>query len=197
MLPVGLTAQVQLRNLSLNSPDSMVLYIGINNTLAVSGMGNAKNITLKYHERVVLPDANGLFNIATFTKGETPILLFQGKRKIQAFTFAARYLSDPIVALGLCESESCTKDSILASRRLRVFLPSCLVRYRDEVLNFDFQIITAGKTGTLHHIKGSIIPDDLLPQLTDLKKGDQLLFSNIRSRAAFHNSHYSFSIVIR
>lgn len=194
MLPFGLTAQLQLRNLSLVSPDSAVLYIGIPNKLAASGFKHLKKITLHYYDNIVSPNKEGLFYVAVSTKGNIPIAIFQGHRKVKEIPFAVRKITDPIVVLGNWQGNSIPKDSLLLNRELRVILPNCLINYRDDVLYFDFQIVAANQSGTVHHIKGNRIPDELLPQLSKLRSGDELLFTNILSSFAFINNRFSFSL---
>ncbi len=198
MIPAGLAAQVQLRNLSLVSPDSAVLYIGIPNKLAVSGFKESKNITLRYADHIVVsPEKDGIFYVSVSTMGNMSIAVLQGRRKLKEISFAVRQLTDPVVVLGNWQGNSIPKDSLLLNRQLRVILPNCLINFRDEVLNFDLQIITRNQTGPVHHIKGYSIPDELLPQLLKLQSGDELLFSNIRSISAFIADRFRFSLKLQ
>jgi GldM C-terminal domain len=197
LVPTALAAQVQLRNLSLSSPDSAVLYIGINNQLTVAGFKHLQNITLHYHDNIVSPNKDGLFHVAVVTKGNMPIAVFQGHRKVKEISFAVRQITDPVVVLGNWQDNNIPKDSLLLNRRLRIIFPDCLIDYRDEVLYFDFQIITGNQSGTVHHIKGNRMPDELLPQLAKLQTGDKLIFTNICSSFAFIHNRFSFSLTIQ
>lgn len=196
-MPAGLTAQIQLRNQLLSSPDSAVLYIGITNKLTVSGIKQPQNITLRYQGINVSPEKDGLFHVAVITKGNMSVAVFQERQKLKEIPFSVRQVSDPVVVLGNWQGNSIPKDSLLLNRQLRVLLPDCLINYRDEVLYFDFQIITRNQAGTVHHIKGNRIPDELLPQLVKLQRGDEILFTNIRSISAFTQDGFGFSVTLQ
>lgn len=195
--PFCLLAQVQLRNLSLQTPDSAVLYMGVYNTIAISGLKHQENITVRYNDRVVSPDKDGHFQVTVARKGTMAVAVYAGRQKVKTVSFSVRKLTDPVVVLGQWRDEVIPKDSLLHNRQLKVILPGCLMSFRDEVMHFDLQIIAGKKPGEIYHIKGNSIPDEFMPKMAKLQSGDRLLFTNIRSQTNCIGYEAQFTITLK
>lgn len=194
---VLLCAQLRLLNNSLSTPDSAVLYIGINNRISINGLPTVASVSLRNGEMAVVADKDGFFNIATSQKGNLPVAVYVGNQKKHEVLFSVRRIPDPVVVLGRWRNAAINKDSLLGYHRLEVVLPDCLARYKDNVLSFDVQINNGGTDSPVHHVKGDSLPGELLAMVRQLQAGGQLVFSNIVCQGIANHWKDGFSLVVQ
>lgn len=112
LISIGISAQIQMKNVSLVSPDSAVAYAYVSNRLEFSGIDQEKSHTLIYYGDTIIENSKNSFSFYPKNKGVQTLQLFEEKKIIKEFQIRVETLNPLQVYLaGL-------RDSVVSSLEL-------------------------------------------------------------------------------
>ncbi|PZF71537.1 GldM family protein [Taibaiella soli] len=179
-LSFSANAQIETHQLSLKDSTKNILYIGIVNRIRLIHLPTGAKMTLKNGE--IHQDGN-LFTFYERKEGADTLIIQKGGKVIFRKVFEGRYVCDPKVRLcGLPDSVGYPAQIMVCSD-LMVF-DSCLYKMRMSVLEFTVTLFKSREEGFPQQIEGSKLPVSLLNQIQTMKRGDRILFQDIKAGGA-------------
>jgi len=100
LFPALVFAQIKLQNLSLQFPDSNVLYLGIDNNLQILGTRDFSKVRLEMQGLVVKPGSDGSLVIRTAIPGISQLKIYNKSKLIFSKPYQVCVLAAFRVTLG-------------------------------------------------------------------------------------------------
>lgn len=181
---------IVVRNKWCSKKDSLLLFYEGNNTIEVYGKGiKPTDIKLKSLDkslRIGLPEIKGdtLTVLAMPFKGKAKqmrlaILSAKTMKTLKTVEFAADDIPDPIVRLGVIESNEATREMIQRQTKLRLMFPNSLYSYPYHIRQFNFQTrIPRGQVNL--PVNGIFLNNNILRAVAETQEGDTITFANIQ-----------------
>jgi hypothetical protein len=185
VLAVSVHAQPVLKNLSLADPDKDILYIGVENQLAIEGVADKNDLEVVVKERT-FEKFRDRFSVTVHTPGSVDVQVYRKAKGGRQLLFSKTYKAE---LLGYLEARLLgAKDSVLSTGyiitnpQVEVFIPNSQFKVVFHVASFALEITNGNGEMVLAqtHASGNRLSEVMLTQVKDLKSGDKLLFSDIR-----------------
>jgi GldM C-terminal domain len=177
LLPI---AQIRIINDGLVYPDTPYLYIGVPNTLKVTG--TSKHISLTLDTGSVRKAANKNEYTALFSRpGIVNVTARENGKFVYRKKYIIRYINDPVVLFAGRADSTISVREILASPCLSIAIPGCYISYRLPILSFEIYFIyQSGDTLNTGRANNWCMNDEQLAILKKLMPGNKILFTNIK-----------------
>lgn len=178
-----------VRNKWCSKKDSLLLFYEGNNVIEVFGKGikpgDIKLKSLDKSLRIGLPEIKGdtLTVLAMPFKGKAKqmrlaILSAKTMKPLKTVEFAADDIPDPIVRLGIIETNEATRETIQRQTKLRMMFPNSLYSYPYHIKQFTFRTkIPRGQVNL--PVNGIFINNNILRAVGETPEGDTITFANI------------------
>jgi hypothetical protein len=187
-LPLFGITQPTLTSLTVNHPDSNVVFIGVDNYLEIGGIASVNNIELsstKASASVTRINPTK-FLIRVSTLGDTPIEVYDNsratKRLLLSKTFMAQVLPGPEARISNTTDSILTIAAITERPTIHVILPNSSFRHPYSLVSFVLSIKSA--TGSVMHTfeptTGNQLTREQIDIIKGLSTGDQLLFTELK-----------------
>ncbi|MFT3932209.1 MAG: GldM family protein [Chitinophagaceae bacterium] len=175
-------AQVSIKNSTLIQPDSNVLFLGIENEIAISAPNNVKLTLISESVTEISSYSNNNFRI-TPLKFEPDILkVYAGKKLLYQKKYLVDTLAGSFVQLGGLDRDTATINEILSNRGLRCANKNKLFRIPFHVVAFYIAGIDS-KADTLFQkipADGNLISKEQEIAIRKLTKNCKLIFESIK-----------------
>jgi GldM C-terminal domain len=178
--PLLLIAQLQIINDGLVYPDSPYVYIGVPNTLKITG--TSKNLKLTVDDGSINRGTDKNEYTATFSSpGITNVIVRENGKIVCQKKYNIRRIADPVLLFAGKADSMLSVREILASPCLSVSLPGCYINYRLPILSFEtYFIYQPGDTLNTGRANNWCMYDGQLALLKKLMPGNKILFTNIK-----------------
>jgi GldM C-terminal domain len=173
-------AQTGITNPGLVYPDSPYVYIGVPNTLKITGSNKNGKLTLDNGN--VSRGANKNEYTATFSSpGIANVIVWQNGKAVCRKKYIIKHINDPIpLVAGKADSMLSVKE-ILASPCLSISIPGCYISYRMTVFSFEASFIyKPGDTLRAGLVQNQCMNNEHVALLKKLRPGNKILFTNTR-----------------
>lgn len=203
LLSIG---QVSLKSLTVNHPDSNVVFIGIDNYLEVGAADSVRDIQLSSSKASasVSKISNTKFLVRVSVLGPTAFEVYDystsPEKLLLSKTFTAQVLPSPEARMGLTTDSLLSILSIVANPTLQVTLPNSSYQHNFTITSFQLTIMNAN--GDVIHTfspsTGNRLTNEQISVINNLSKGDKLLFTQLVAGCpncrSFSLSPYSITI---
>lgn len=173
-----LSAQINLRNLSLTIPDSALLYYGLENKIEILGTPYQASIKYTSTNSDIQVDSSRII-IVPKKFGIDTIKVYNGKLKIFQKTFLIVKLETPVIQIANSIDSFLDKDRIIKIPYVSLKVPNCLYKFRTIVYSYNLTILNKSQERIEFNMMNNEITMDALNVIQTLKHGDQLYFENI------------------
>jgi GldM C-terminal domain len=177
LLPI---AQIRIINDGLVYPDTPYMYIGVPNTLKVTG--TSKHIRLTLDTGSVSKAANKNEYTATFSRpGIVNVTARENGKFVYRKKYIIRYINDPVVLFAGRADSTLSVREILASPCLSISLPGCYINHEFTIVSFETNFLyQPGDTPGTAMSKDQCMNDEQVALLKKLMPGNKILFTNIK-----------------
>ena len=185
LLPIALSAQIDIFNLSLTDSSLNYIYMGVENKLRVTGLANTDNIKLVLSNGKTVQDTIeknifyarvSNFNIDTAKLYRNDSLILK-KEFVNTKINAAK-----TIFAGLTDSTA-TVDQIFSGKAVLDFtIPLCEYNFNTTISSF--KVVFMRKNGFVlktYLVKGNQLSGEQLIVLKQLEKGDKIIFTEIKT----------------
>ncbi len=191
--------QVKIQNTSLISPDTNLVYVGVDNILQITGTKNLDRLKISINDTEQKFKKNGLFVLRSASEASTFKIKLSSRSKILVEkVFNSRKILNPKIGLGARSLADTTLSiqEILANNKLLIHIPDCLYHFYMQVVRFDLTIYSGNKIINSISVKGNRLSHVELDLLKNLKSGDKIAFENIRATGPEDTRVKNFFIII-
>jgi hypothetical protein len=175
----SLQGQVVLKNSSLTSPDSALLYIYVDNILEITGVKYDNTIKVS-STNSELKKINGKITLIPKLEGNDTVRLYKGKNKLIEKVFKVAHFETPIVQIAATKDSILYPDKILNTPFVSIIIPHSIYKCRTTVYGYTLEIKAKRSEPKFFSCSSSEIPKDALHVIKALKAGDELLFTGIK-----------------
>lgn len=173
--------------LTVSADNMNVFYAGLDNPVSVSVPGIANDrLKVSISNGTITPLGNGKFNVNVMTGIQANITVVatmeNGEvRNMGTSTFRVKTIPKGTARFaGQIDDGSLTKGEIETQQGLVAFYQNFDFKANCIVTSFDFSIVTNG-ISTEFHQEGNLFSQDLKKNISKLRRGDKIIFSNINS----------------
>lgn len=180
-LPLLSFAQPHVINPRLTYPDSPYVYIGVPNTLQITGTN--KNLVLTIDNGNFSNGNNKNEYIATFSRpGTTNITVLENGKVVYRKKYFVKRVSDPVVLFAGKADTALSVKEIVAAPCLSISLPDCYINHKMSVVSFEAALIyQPGDTLNTGKGKNWCMHDEQKTLLKKLRPGNKILLTNIKA----------------
>ncbi|MFI5218334.1 MAG: GldM family protein [Bacteroidia bacterium] len=181
LIPWTLYAQPEIKNISLTTPDSAILYTGVENKMEVSGVSDKAYLRLKSGKGEVKRNTSSpsVFNVRVSNTGSDAIEVYESSKLVLTKPFEVRALADPVPMLAHF-ADSVAVDSIVKYPTLNILLPGCYYKHEYSILYFFPKVLYGkGKVEIFYKTHGNRLNDEQTKFIKRLKRGDKIVFTEI------------------
>ena len=190
LVPLFLTAQVNIINVSLIDTSLHIAYIGIENTIELTGLKTARDsIFFTTTNGTITGLGKNQYVLKPFKMGECIVSFQTKKQRLATKTFRADTLGEMTVRLaGVRHSYDtgtrvtyATVQQIVNSPFLVIVIPGTFYKHKCQVTSFVLSMDGAGfeEASVQEEIRGYIIPERIVNIIKRLRKGDFMALDNI------------------
>ncbi len=203
LLPLNLSAQIDLINVSLTDSSKSVIYIGVDNTIEVRGIPSDPNIKITASELRIEKskwNENQYYCYAS-ERGKDEIKIYRNDTLIFTKLFTIDRINDPIVYFGDLTDTIATVKEVLRNPLLHVEIPNCYYDHGFRIFEFEvgFFIKSLGDTVITGRTNGFKLLKEHLKIIEQLEAGEKIIFSRMKATCndCITRSFKPFSITIR
>jgi hypothetical protein len=177
LLPI---AQVNIINAGLVYPDSPYVYIGVPNTLKITG--TSKNGRLTLDNGNVSRGANKNEYTATFSSpGIANVIAWENGKTVCRKKYIIKHINDPVLLFAGKADSMLSVREILASPCLSISIPGCYIAHRMTVFSFGISFIyKPGDTLQAGPAQKWCMNNEQAALLKKLQPGNKILLTNIK-----------------
>jgi hypothetical protein len=181
-LPLLTTGQLRIINPRLFNPDSAYLYIGVPNTLKITGAGKGSSMQLKGDGVTIQKGyVENEFTVLAPSAGTSTIKIYKNGKCIHTKIYQVSRIPDPVVSLGKNTSRLLTVTEILADPSLYLVLPGCHLDARFSIISFSALFIRTGTDNVMSEASdGNRMSAGQLNVVKTLVPGDKIIFDDIK-----------------
>ena len=193
-----MSGQVKFQNLSLQNPDSNIIYIGLDNKIKINGIKSFSNTKLVAIGMLISSSKNGNAILRATTVGISRLTLYDGHKLIATKQYHVKRIPEPLVGLASFRDTTLTISQIMENRKLISILPNCIAQLNFAVLGFSNTIVS--KNETLYSnlkSKRDSLSEELIQIIMNLKSGDRIIFENIHVQGPDDTRIPPFYIIIK
>lgn len=168
--------------MSLTSPDSAILYVGVENKIEVTGLNEKAYIRLKSGKGEISRKnlSPSIFNVQVSSVGTDAIELYHNNKLILTRAFQIRTLTDPVPLFGNLTDSTATLQEIILNPTINVSLPNCYYNHDYRVIYFKTTILSSkGRVEVFDRTNGNRLTKDQIKSINQLKKGNKILLTEI------------------
>lgn len=202
LLPLNLSAQIDLINLSLTDSSKSVVYIGVDNRMEIKGIPSDPNIKITASELRIEKskwDENQYYCYAS-KRGKDEIKIYRNDTLLFTKLFTIDRINDPAVYFGDLTDTIATVKEVLQNPFLHVEIPYCYYDHGFRIIEFEvgFFIKSLGDTVITGRTTGFKLLKEHLYIIEQLEAGEKIIFTRLKVFAygCFINLK-PFSITIR
>jgi GldM C-terminal domain len=173
-------AQTGIINPGLVYPDSPYVYIGVPNTLKITGSSKNGRLTLDNGSVSRATDKNEY--TATFSsQGIANVIVWQNGKAVCRKKYFIKHINDPVLLFaGKADSMLSVKE-ILASPCLSISIPGCYINHKFTIVSFEtYFIYQQGDTPTVGMSNNWCMHEGQIASVKKLQPGDKILITDIR-----------------
>lgn len=203
LLPLSLSAQIDLINVDLKDTSKPFIYIGVNNKIEIRGIPYDPTFKLTASELKIEKskwDVNQFYCSAS-SKGKAEIQLYRNDSLIFTKLFTIDQINDPVTYFGNLVDTIATVNEILQNPYLRVEIPHCYYDHGFHIFEFElgFFIKSVGDTVITGRTNGFKLLEDHLRIIEQLETGEKIIFTRLKASCndCATRSLKPFSITIR
>jgi hypothetical protein len=174
--------QINIINRSLFDSSLNLVYLGVENNLVLKGFtpGNSK-LTFSATNGTITDNSDGLYLLTPAKQGECIVSFYNRGQKIISKIFRVYILKDLTVRLASIKDSFATVNEIIANPFLVVESPGTFYKTNCHITAFQLSMDGPGFEDTNpYQISGHIIPSNVLNRIKKLRKGDMMLFDELR-----------------
>jgi hypothetical protein len=173
-------AQTGIINPGLVYPDSPYVYIGVPNTLKITG--TSKNGKLTLDNGNVKKGADKNEYTATFSSpGIANVIVWQNGKAVCRKKYIIKHINDPILLFAGKDDSMLSVREILASPCLSISIPGCYINHKFTLMSFEtYFIYQQGETPTEGMNNTWCMHEGQIASVKKLQPGDKILFTDIR-----------------
>lgn len=187
-IPHIVFSQVDIKNISLTTPDSAIIYadtlFGIENKIEMTGLNDKAYLRLKSGKGEITRDKLNpsvfIFNAELSGKDSAVIEVYVSYDLVFTKSFQIRALADPIPMLGNFADSAATVDEIILNPVINVVLPGSYYKHSYRVIYFKAIILSSkGRVQVFDREGGNRLTKDQLKKVEVLKKGNKIELTEI------------------
>ncbi len=176
----GLKGQIRCWQPMLLDSNSKILYIGIFNRVSFSGLPKESTMTLTNGE--IYQNGNS-YNFIVSSVEDAVLEISQSGKVIFTQTFKPIILGDPKARIGKIDKQVASVEEVLASPFLTANIDNCLLKRWYTVMSFKANMFSKVQSGNINfQNNGYFFSDDLILYIKQLKRGDKIIFDDIKVR---------------
>lgn len=184
LCPPQIFGQYNITNNTLIDTSSNLLFIGINNEIAISS---------KYEMAFELHSKKGIeikkvtknkFIITPESPGIDSLLLIANKKTIYTKAFSVVNLPNLTLSLGSINEGLASKEEIIANKRLQIYFANCKCPIFGIVASFKIRFVSDNISADLKYIsiEGNTLNEMTIQIIRKLSRKDQIVFEDINIR---------------
>lgn len=181
LFPLIVIGQINIVNKTLVDTTKHQLYKSIENTIIISGAKRYKNIMLKANKVEVVHLESTVFILRPFRSGLDTLRLFANNKLVYIWPCIIDTIPNPIVRIANQMDTILTVRQILFSPFLSVHFPETNWDHRWRIYSFSTVIAQVSEGNEFENSSpSSRFTNQQMKIFQQLKKGDKILFENIR-----------------
>lgn len=174
-------AQVNFVNRSLTIDTLSVVYAGMDNEIEISNYSPKSKTTVTTSTGYLTSLSPNRYLVRPSHDSTSMTIAIREKNKtVAARRFAVHTMPAPVAIIPGIADSIATVEEILSAGMLRVDYPHCFYRHNDRITQFNVTIHAGGSDDPAFKSDHYIFPPKLASAISKLKKGDELVFDNIR-----------------
>ncbi len=197
-LPFNLFSQIKVQNLSLQYPDSTVLYIGIDNKMKITGIKDLSNTTVEIQGLKSEPESDGSLIIHVLVAGSFPLYVFNKSKLTYLTSYNVKEISRPKAILGVYRDSVLSVTNIVKNAKLNIYLPGCIAIFNSQVTGFEMSFISDNISHDIFYkVIGNSLSSSQLEVVKSLKSGDKIMFKKITFIGADDESSLTLNVTVK
>ena len=179
-LPFNFFSQIKVQNLSLQYPDSTVMYIGIDNKMKITGIKDFSNTTVEIQGLKSEPESDGSLIIHVLIPGSFQLNVYNKSKLTYSTSYNIKEISRPKAILGVYRDSVLSVTDIIKNAKLNIYLPGCIAKFNSRVTGFEMSFISDDISPDIFYkVSENSLSTSQLALVKSLKNGDKIIFKNI------------------